>query len=406
MRKGRRAALLTAGFAFCVAGAVLNHHATANADREGRIIEGITGEDVHNTFTSNGIKREAHQARVFIIKRGDPGGVIEGFKVAGGDKLRIDGFGLTKAEAVMALMHQQDSDSILALPDGPVIKLLDTRLESLREDNFQLELDRSNLVESFADDFNSFSWYAEGLSPQKDRHGTWRTHYGTQGVNGEGSRSFPGELQVYADTAFKGTASEPLGLNPFHITDGILEIWAEPAPERVAPFIWGRRYTSGLITSKYSFSQLYGVFEIRARLPKGRGYWPAFWLLPTDSSWPPEIDVLEVLGDETTKLYASAHSKAEGEHTAAGIEAPVPDLSSNFHRYTVEWQKDYIIWYLDGVEIERAPTPADMHKPMYLLANLTIGGWHGGPDSSTRFPGIYAIDYIRAYRRHANVSNP
>ena len=165
MRKGRRAALLTAGFAFCVGGAVLNHHATANADREGRIIEGITGQDVHNTFTSNGIKREAHQARVFIIKRGDPGGVIEGFKVAGGDKLRIDGFGLTKAEAVMALMHQQDSDSILALPDGPVIKLLDTRLESLREDNFQLELDRSNLVESFADDFNSFSWYAEGLSP-------------------------------------------------------------------------------------------------------------------------------------------------------------------------------------------------------------------------------------------------
>ena len=398
MRKGWWAAVLTAGFAFCLGDVVLYHSATANADREG-IVKSITGQDVHNTFTSDGIKREAHPARVFIIKRGDPGGVIEGFKVAGGDTLRIDGFGLTKAEAVKALMHQRDRDTVLALPDGPVIELLDTQLDSLRENNFQLELDRSNLAETFADDFNSFSWYAEGLSPRKDRHGTWRTHYGWQGPEGEGSRSLPGELQVYADPAFKGTGSEPFGVNPFHITEGVLEIWAEPASERVAPLIWGRRYTSGLITTKYSFSQLYGVFEIRARVPKGRGFWPGFWLLPSDSSWPPEIDALEVLGDETTKLYVSAHSKAEGEHAASGGEVPVPDLSSDFHRYTVEWQKDFIRWYLDGVEIERTATPADMHKPMYLLANLAVGGWHGAPDSSTRFPGIYAIDYIRGYRR-------
>jgi len=399
MRIGWWAPVLTVGFAFCVGDAVLYHNATANVDREGGIIKSISGEDVRNVFLSDGIKRESHPTRIFTVKRGDPGGVIEGFEVAGGNKLRIDGFGLMTTEAVKALMHQQDRDIILALPGGPSIKLLDTQLESLREDNFQLELDRSDLTETFAEDFNSFSWYSEGLSPQKDRHGTWRTHYGWQGPDGEGSRSLPGELQVYSDSAFKGTASETLGLNPFHIKDGALEIWAEPAPERAKPFIWGRRYTSGLITSKYSFSQLYGVFEIRARVPKGRGFWPGFWLLPTDSTWPPEIDALEVLGDETTKLYVSAHSKAEGEHTASGGEAPVPDLSSDFHRYTVEWQKDYIRWYLDGVEIERTATPADMHKPMYLLANLAIGGWHGAPDSSTRFPGIYTIDYIRAYRR-------
>ena len=162
MRKGWGAALLTAGFTFCVGGVVLNHHATANVDRQERTIKSITDQDVRNVFTSDGIKRETHAARVFIIKRGDPGGAIEGFKAAGGDKIRIDGFGLTKAEAVKALMHQQDRDTILALPDGPVIELLDTQLDSLREDTFQLELDRSNLVETFADDFNSFSWYSEG----------------------------------------------------------------------------------------------------------------------------------------------------------------------------------------------------------------------------------------------------
>ena len=139
---------------------------------------------------------------------------------------------------------------------------------------------------------------------------------------------------------------------------------------------------------------------MRARLPKGRGFWPAFWLLPADSTWPPELDVFEVLGHETTKLYTAAHSKAGGEHTATGGDMPVPDLSAEFHQYAVEWRKDEVRWYFDGVEIERTATPADMHKPMYLLANLAIGaGWPGQPDSTTQFPGVYAIDWIRAYRR-------
>ena len=72
----------------------------------------------------------------------------------------------------------------------------------------------------------------------------------------------------------------------------------------------------------------------------------------------------------------------------------------DFHDFAVEWQKEEIRWYLDGIEIKRTPAPEDMHKPMYLLANLAIGGgWAGEPDSSTRFPAIYAIDWVRAYRR-------
>ena len=130
MKKGRRTALLAAGFAFCLGSAIIYNNTLANATSEERVIKSISGQDVHNTFIADDIKREGHPARVFIIKKGDTAGVIEGFKVAGGDKLRIDGFGLTKAEAVKALMHQQDSDTILALPNGAMIKLLDTRLES------------------------------------------------------------------------------------------------------------------------------------------------------------------------------------------------------------------------------------------------------------------------------------
>ncbi len=369
-------------------------------------VASVASREVRNTFgTAGEFKSESRPARIFIVKNGGPGGVIEGFNAANNDKLRIEGFGLTKPEAVKALMHQEDRDTILALPGGPSIKLLDTSIESLPDANFQLELDRAGLAETFADDFNRFSWYAEGLAPEKDRQGIWRTNYGFGSPASEGSRSMPGQSQVYADRAFRGTSTAPLGLDPFHLGNGILEIHADPAPAEALPYIWGRKYVSGVITSKFSFSQLYGVFEIRARLPKGRGFWPAFWLLPTDGSWPPELDVFEVLGHDTAKLNNAAHSKATGQHTSAGAEIPGPDLSEAFHLYTAEWRKDEIRWYLDGVEVSRTKTPADMQKPMYLLANLGVGGgWPGEPDSSTQFPGIFAIDYIRVYRRPADTA--
>jgi hypothetical protein len=397
---GSSIALLTACI-LGVAGAVLFLRQGAKGADAVRAVESIAAREARNTFGPAGeFKQEGRPVRIFIIKKGDAGGVIEGFNAANNDKLRIEGFGLTRPETVKALMHREGRDTILMLPGGTSIRLAEVSIDSFPDASFQLELDRTGLVETFADDFNSFSWYAEGLAPEKDRQGTWRTNYGWQKPDAEGSRSLAGESEIYADAAFKGTSPDVLGLNPFHLVKGTLEIWGEPAPERVLPFIWGRRYVSGIITTKYSFSQLYGVFEIRARLPKGRGFWPAFWLMPADSTWPPELDVFEVLGHETTKLYTAAHSKAGGEHTATGGDMPVPDLSAEFHQYAVEWQKDEVRWYFDGVEIERTATPADMQKPMYLLANLAVGaGWPGQPDSSTQFPGVYAIDWIRAYRR-------
>jgi serralysin len=134
-------------------------------------------------------------------------------------------------------------------------------------------------------------------------------------------------------------------------------------------------------------------------MPKGRGLWPAFWLLPTDRSWPPEIDVLEFLGNDMTTLHTNAHSKASGKHGDAPVVVRVPDASAGFHRYAVDWESDQIRWYFDGVEVARAPTPADMHKPMYMLVNLAVGGnWPGSPDASTGFPAMLAINWIRAYR--------
>jgi beta-glucanase (GH16 family) len=139
---------------------------------------------------------------------------------------------------------------------------------------------------------------------------------------------------------------------------------------------------------------------MRAELPSGAGLWPTFWLLPANHSWPPELDVFEVLGSDPTTAVATVHSAATGAHTAIASAVATGDLSEGFHTFGVNWQQDIIQWYIDGAEVAEAPTPADMHQPMYLLANLAVGGagsWPGVADASA-FPATMSIDYIHVYQ--------
>jgi hypothetical protein len=263
-------------------------------------------------------------------------------------------------------------------------------------------LDRRGLVQTFADEFKQFSWYAEGLDDGRKGGGTWRTNFGYAGVQDRNSRTLPAnqELQIYVDRGFRGTAGKPLGIDPFRLRPDGLQIIADQASEAIKPYIWNYGYTSGLMTTQYSFSQLYGVFEMRARVPKGKGFWPAFWLLPTNHAWPPEIDIFEILGNDPTVLHTNAHSKASGQHTQALSNINIPDASAEFHTYAVDWEADEIAWYFDGVEVARKPTPQDMHTPMYILVELGIGGvWPGSPDASTPFPAALEVQWIRAFRR-------
>ena len=111
-----------------------------------------------------------------------------------------------------------------------------------------------------------------------------------------------------------------------------------------------------MITTLHSFSQRYGYFEMRAKLPRGKGIWPAFWLLPQDLSWPPEIDIMESIGDPNT-VYVTAHSTTK---KAEGIKVGVK--GDGFHTFAVAWDPKLIVWYVDGAEVGRQPTPADMNK--------------------------------------------
>jgi beta-glucanase (GH16 family) len=190
------------------------------------------------------------------------------------------------------------------------------------------------------------------------------------------------ELQYYAPDGYE-------------LKNGILRLKAEKRRYE------GHDYTSGMISSHGKFVQKYGYFEIRAKFPKGKGYWPAFWLLPADvRKWPPEIDVLEILGHEPNKVYMTLHWRDEaGRHKQKGGSWVGPDFSADFHVFAIEWKRGEIIWYVDGVERFRVNENVP-DEPMYLIANLAVGGdWPGAPDASTVFPGYMDIDYIRVYSR-------
>jgi beta-glucanase (GH16 family) len=171
-------------------------------------------------------------------------------------------------------------------------------------------------------------------------------------------------------------------------------------------------YTSGMVTTGRTdpegrdgdrFSLTYGYIEVRARIPSGKGLWPAVWLLPSDHTSVPEIDVMEVLGHAPDTLEMHYHSRVDGDEQSDGTDVRVDDLSKDFHTYAVEWTENEIIWVLDGEEMWRfsdRERVADSNEPLYLLINLAVGGnWPGSPDENTVFPARMLIDHVRIWQR-------
>ncbi len=158
-------------------------------------------------------------------------------------------------------------------------------------------------------------------------------------------------------------------------------------------------YTAGMVSSAGKFTETYYYMEMRAKSPKGKGYWPAFWTLPADETWPPEIDVMEILGHEPNVAHTTYHW-IDGGHQEKGQANTGADLSADYHVYAADWRADAIIWYIDGKEVYRYTDVSKItNKPMYMLVNLAIGGqWPGNPDTSTTFPQNFDIDYVRAWK--------
>ena len=159
-----------------------------------------------------------------------------------------------------------------------------------------------------------------------------------------------------------------------------------------------REFTSGIITTYGSFAQTYGRFEIRCRVASGKGVESKFWLMPVPSGDVPSIDVVDIVGSEPKKgLFTNRWGDERTERSYSG-SASVPDLSDGFHTIEIEWDEKRITWKVDGKETFQSISGVP-HQPMYLVANLAVGGTNAKyPDSSAQFPAEFEIEYIRVYQ--------
>jgi beta-glucanase (GH16 family) len=258
------------------------------------------------------------------------------------------------------------------------------------------QLDRSPLVVTFSEEFDGQS--LDVHHPVDQPTGKWKTRYDHGNQATAASRVLEAELQVYSDIGYND-------VNPFRVAGGVLTIEADRVRRSEDVRNSDRPYTSGIITTSPSFRQRYGYFEMRAQLPVGDGLWPAFWLLApyrddiTSPQYPGEIDVVEFLGRDAGTIYCSIHWPTRpdyGEKKSTTIK--VPSNTGTWRTYGVLWTAHSLVWYVDDVEVARTSNPG-LHRPMYLIANLAIGGgWGGPPSSTTIFPAAFKIDWIRAYR--------
>ena len=176
---------------------------------------------------------------------------------------------------------------------------------------------------------------------------------------------------------------------------GVLTITASKQPEG------GKPYTSGVINSSKRFQFTYGYTEIRAQVPAGNGLWSAFWAVSPKPGSPEEIDVMEVLGSDPNVGYAVLHYGTAARKGRSLSTYRDPDFSAGFHTFAVDWEPEYIVWYVDGAERHRVSQNIP-RTPMYLTANLAVGGkesWSGPPNRYTEFPAELKIDYIRVFQR-------
>ena len=185
-------------------------------------------------------------------------------------------------------------------------------------------------------------------------------------------------------------------VNPFHLSGGLLTIINDKNAHPEDPKTGGREYTAGLITTEPSFSQLYGYFEIRTQLPVGPGLWPAFWMAQADHDRFRELDVMENYGRDPNTIYCTAHW-GDGTYTAFPVKV---DSVQQQRSYGVLWTSEDIVWYVDDVEVARAPNK-DLHAPMYVIASMGVGGkpeTAGLPDDNTKFPAEMVVDYVKVYK--------
>lgn len=185
------------------------------------------------------------------------------------------------------------------------------------------------------------------------------------------------------------------------VTDGMLTIHIKNENGNI---------TSTRITTAKKKEFQYGRIEARAKLPLGKGIWPAIWMLGSNIKqvgWPKcgEIDILEYVGKEPNNIFTSLHTQDSHGNTINTKKTKIETIENGFHTYTIDWNKDKIVFSVDEVEVYtfqpdvKNENTWPFNQPFYLLINAAVGGNFGGPEiDETIFPQQFQIDYIRVYQ--------
>jgi beta-glucanase (GH16 family) len=178
------------------------------------------------------------------------------------------------------------------------------------------------------------------------------------------------------------------------VANGILYLIADESKNN------DKRFSSGMIESLNKDEFLYGKIEIYASIPKGKGLFPAIWMLcETGNNY--EIDILEAIGSDSSLIYGVNHFYYGGKKLRTYYLTKIKN-PQEFHTYSIEWTPDKIVWYVDN-NIFHQTNSGVPDENMYLILNLAVGGnWPGEPDSNTVFPSSFKIDYIRIYEYIGN----
>lgn len=248
----------------------------------------------------------------------------------------------------------------------------------------------------------------DGVALLHGGQGVWQPRFPTEPAAKGHGNVWNGEYQFYTDPGYPWSN----GFTPFALVDGALRIRAERTsalgfqpgeipddPLTGAPYEW----VSGVLTSRWSFVQQGGYFEIEAKMPTGAAVWPAFWLLPADKAHPPEIDIVEFLGHEPNSYRSNCISL--GPSPDESVFDAGTDLGAGFHTYSCFWTDVEARFFIDGVCTAVKPIAGrcEYWQPFYLIVNLAIGSrkaqWVPAPDELMPSSADLLVRSIRVWQR-------
>ena len=288
-----------------------------------------------------------------------------------------------------------ESDEIiwLGFSDPENVRIQDalSEIKIMNDDTFMVNDDTSGYYSPLSYPGKSLVWSDEFNQTSLDMN-SW--NYETGGY------WFNNEIQYYRG----GTANTAL-------QNGKLVITAKKETYQ------NREHTSARLTTEGKVEYKYGRIDVRAKLPKGQGIWPAIWMLGDDMStigWPAcgELDIMELLGHEPYKIHGSINYGPQGNSwaytktTSYSLPASEGDFSDKYHVFSVLWEENSIKYYVDD-NLYATYNPNNIaggqawrfNHPFFFILNIAVGGdWPGNPDPTTIFPQQMLIDYIRVFQ--------